>query len=140
MTNWHEGNLRARQLAHDIVDLLIEKDEQHTGVIIGALSLVALHIVSMRGNQDFHTELKEALRSGTGLVIPKKTVCIVARRSPDPEAIGSKGDRDTDTCRGILVMEVSAQRAQSLRIPDAHSVAPHASRRHCWPPRDQPVA
>jgi hypothetical protein len=72
MTNWHEGNLRARQLAHDIVDLLIEKDEQHTGVIIGALSLVALHIVSIRGNQDFHTELKEALRSGTGLVISKE--------------------------------------------------------------------
>jgi hypothetical protein len=70
MTNWHEGNLRARRLAHDIVDLLIEKNEQHTGVIISALSLVALHIVSMTGNQDFHTELKEALRSGTGLVIP----------------------------------------------------------------------
>ena len=70
MTNWHEGNLRARQLAHDIVDLLIEKNEQHTGVIIGALSLVALHIVSMTGNRDFHTELKEALRSGTGLIIP----------------------------------------------------------------------
>ena|SRR5262245_41829622 len=29
-----------------------------------------------------------------------KTVCIVARRSPDPSAIGSKGDRDTATCRG----------------------------------------
>src|SRR5262245_1269202 len=27
MTNWHEGNLRARRLAHDIVDLLIEKNE-----------------------------------------------------------------------------------------------------------------
>jgi hypothetical protein len=28
-----------------------------------------------------------------------KTICVVARRSRDPEVIGSLRDRDTDTCR-----------------------------------------
>jgi hypothetical protein len=37
---------------------------------MAAIRIVQKIVVSMTGNQDFHTELKEALRSGTGLVIP----------------------------------------------------------------------
>jgi hypothetical protein len=58
MTSTDEHQVRARQLACNIVDVLIEKNEQHTGVIIGALSLVALHIVSMTGDL---RELKDAI-------------------------------------------------------------------------------
>jgi hypothetical protein len=33
------------------------------------------------------------------LSLAKRTVCIVVRKTPDPEATGSLRDQDTDSCR-----------------------------------------
>jgi len=62
-TSWNEQNLRARRLAHDIahniVGVLIEKDEPPS-VVIFALSMVLSHIMPIMDSQgDFRAELKE---------------------------------------------------------------------------------
>jgi len=70
-TSWNEQELRARRLAHDIahniVGVLIEKDE-HPSVVIFALSMVLSHImpIAMYSQDDFRAQLKE---------VPKRIEC-----------------------------------------------------------------
>ena len=39
-----------------------------------------------------------------------KTVCLTGQRARDPEAVGSKGDRDTETCQGWARAETRTER------------------------------